>query len=196
MTSTKQAVSAPSRADRLRNDERILAAAAELLIRDPGVSMGAIASAAGVARPTVYRRYPDRAALVIALRAAIDDELERALTAVPAWESGADVIGVLVRALVRVAARYPVALLRYAPVSADAPAADTQVSAILRAGQLAGHLRDDLPAETLHAALFGVLSAVLDGPARSDPEVAADTVLTLLPDIRRQSRIHAPEGHP
>jgi AcrR family transcriptional regulator len=49
-------------------DDAILAAALELLIdRGPmATSIEQVASAAGVTRPTVYRRYPDKTALLIA----------------------------------------------------------------------------------------------------------------------------------
>ena len=57
------------RADAARNIEAILDAALELLSEHPEASMGEIASAAGVARQTVYAHYGSRAEL---LRAVID----------------------------------------------------------------------------------------------------------------------------
>lgn len=67
----------PERADAARNRARILSAAERLFSeRDPAsVTMDDIAKAAGVGRGTLYRRYPDRAAIARALL----DEHERAL---------------------------------------------------------------------------------------------------------------------
>jgi AcrR family transcriptional regulator len=67
----------PERADAARNRARVLAAAEELFA-DRGaseVTMDDIAKAAGVGRGTLYRRYPDRASIAVALL----DEHERAL---------------------------------------------------------------------------------------------------------------------
>lgn len=65
------------RADAARNRARILEAAAALFAERPPheVTMDEIAKAAGVGRGTLYRRYPDRAAIAVALL----DEHERAL---------------------------------------------------------------------------------------------------------------------
>jgi AcrR family transcriptional regulator len=65
------------RADAARNRVKVLAAA-ERLFAERGaadVTMEAIARAAGVGRGTLYRRYPDRAAIAVALL----DEHEQAL---------------------------------------------------------------------------------------------------------------------
>ncbi|MFI7440714.1 TetR/AcrR family transcriptional regulator [Nonomuraea indica] len=65
------------RADAARNRARILEAAAALFAARPPheVTMEEIAKAAGVGRGTLYRRYPDRASIAVALL----DEHERAL---------------------------------------------------------------------------------------------------------------------
>ncbi|MFE6924242.1 TetR/AcrR family transcriptional regulator [Nocardia sp. NPDC057663] len=77
---TGMALDAPQpaeRTDAARNRVKVLAAAAELFAtRDPRtVTMDDIAKAAGVGRGTLYRRYPDRTAIAVALL----DEHERAL---------------------------------------------------------------------------------------------------------------------
>ncbi|GEM31681.1 TetR family transcriptional regulator [Nocardia neocaledoniensis NBRC 108232] len=65
------------RTDAARNRAKVLSAAAELFAtNDPRtVTMDDIAKAAGVGRGTLYRRYPDRTAIAVALL----DEHERAL---------------------------------------------------------------------------------------------------------------------
>ncbi|WP_082535233.1 helix-turn-helix domain-containing protein [Nonomuraea pusilla] len=65
------------RADAARNRARILEAASRLFAERPpqDVTMDDIAKAAGVGRGTLYRRYPDRASIAVALL----DEHERAL---------------------------------------------------------------------------------------------------------------------
>ncbi|MFF4416936.1 TetR/AcrR family transcriptional regulator [Streptosporangium sp. NPDC001559] len=65
------------RADAARNRARILEAAERLFAANgaPNVTMEDIARAAGVGRGTLYRRYPDRAAIATAML----DEHEKAL---------------------------------------------------------------------------------------------------------------------
>src|SRR5690348_10128663 len=65
------------RADAARNRARVLDAAARLFAEKGAgdTTMDDIARAAGVGRATLYRRYPDRASIALALL----DEHERAL---------------------------------------------------------------------------------------------------------------------
>ncbi|MBE8518647.1 TetR/AcrR family transcriptional regulator [Amycolatopsis sp. H6(2020)] len=67
----------PERADAARNRAKILAAAEELFTAHGAaeVTMEDIARAAGVGRGTLYRRYPDRSSIAVALL----DEHERRL---------------------------------------------------------------------------------------------------------------------
>ncbi|WP_214325254.1 TetR/AcrR family transcriptional regulator [Nonomuraea sediminis] len=69
------------RADAARNRARILEAAAELFAaRSPqDVTMDDIAKAAGVGRGTLYRRYPDRASIAVALLDAHESALQEKL---------------------------------------------------------------------------------------------------------------------
>jgi AcrR family transcriptional regulator len=65
------------RADAARNRERILGAARRLISRNgaTAVTLDEVAAEAGVGRATLFRRFPDRAALLLALL----DEHERGL---------------------------------------------------------------------------------------------------------------------
>ena len=64
----------PLRADARRNHEQLLAAAREVLLeRGPGAPLDEVARRAGVGIGTLYRRFPDRQAL---LRAVVLDALE------------------------------------------------------------------------------------------------------------------------
>ena len=69
------------RADAARNRRRVLAAASDLFAQDGArnVTMGDIAQAAGVGRGTLYRRYPDIAAIASALLDDHERELQEQL---------------------------------------------------------------------------------------------------------------------
>ena len=69
---------ATERADAARNRQRILAAAGRLFAScgPANVTMDDIAKAAGVGRGTLYRRYPDRAAIATALLDSHERELQ------------------------------------------------------------------------------------------------------------------------
>jgi AcrR family transcriptional regulator len=65
----------PLRADARRNRERILGAARDLFVEEgPDAPLEAVAARAGVGIATLYRRFPDRSAL---MRAVVGDVLER-----------------------------------------------------------------------------------------------------------------------
>ena len=161
------------RSDAQRNDELILRAAARQLADDPNATMQRIADDAGVARLTVYRRYPSRDALRRAIFETAASQAEQAIAV--ALEEQADTVTTLRRliaAMAEIARRYP--LLSVAtdllpqPTGTRAPAAPPAVRAMQQAvlalvqrGQREGTLRADLPAELLPLAIVGTLRTTL-----------------------------------
>lgn len=83
----------PGRRDAWENRERVLAAAAAVLHRDgPRVPLARIAEEAGVGVATLYRNYPSREALLVALtersyRLVLDDARRAADSDLPAIEA-------------------------------------------------------------------------------------------------------------
>lgn len=73
------------RADAARNRERVLAAAARLFAEQgvDGVTMDAVAQAAGVGKGTVFRRFGDKSGLVAALLDERERELQEAVLSGP-----------------------------------------------------------------------------------------------------------------
>jgi AcrR family transcriptional regulator len=68
------------RSDARENRERILAAAREAFAEDGSTSMNQVAQCAGVGAGTLYRNFPTREALVLAV---YQEEVERLIGAVP-----------------------------------------------------------------------------------------------------------------
>ncbi|WP_229791673.1 TetR/AcrR family transcriptional regulator [Micromonospora fulviviridis] len=72
------------RADAAANRQRILAAAERLFAeRGPQISMTELASAAGVGRATLYRRYPDVTSVAVALLDVHEQQLQQQMISGP-----------------------------------------------------------------------------------------------------------------
>lgn len=69
----------PLRADAERSVRAILEAAERVLATDPGATMEQIATAAGVARTTIHRRFAHRQALIDALASSAARQLAQAV---------------------------------------------------------------------------------------------------------------------
>lgn len=65
--------SRPQRSDARRNRERILDAAAAGLARDPNITLASVIEESGLSRATVYRHFPD----IAAVRAALMESVQR-----------------------------------------------------------------------------------------------------------------------
>ncbi len=148
------------RIDARRNQKRILLAAARLLADDPAASIQRIADEAQLARPTVYRRYPTREALIEAIAQEAIGEFATALDeAGAAGEDAASTLGRLIRALARIGADYPT-VLQSAHAHDTASLVD-RVDELIARGQAQGVIRADVTSDVLRHALFGALSASL-----------------------------------
>jgi AcrR family transcriptional regulator len=151
------------RADAQRNVAAILDAAVELLGRHPEAGMDEIASAAGVARQTVYAHFRSRHALLEAVVERVTAEVIAALAsldldrqpAVPALRQWLDTTwGLLERYPILLTSAIPAAppeedLRRHEPVTGH-------LLALIRRGQQTGEFDPRLPAQWLIAATIAL----------------------------------------
>ena len=175
-----------------RNLEAILDGAERLLARGDAPTISAVASAAGVSRPTVYAHFPDRRRIV---EAVVERTVERAMKAIAAAEPDR---GPALEALHRLTAASWEQISRHQRI-AGAAASELSTEAMHRSHQAAigtlhrliergrreAAFRTDLPAELLVTAALGLIHAVADatrgGVLDSDAaRAAADTLVTEL----------------
>jgi AcrR family transcriptional regulator len=162
----------PLRADAARNVERILRAAREVYGQlGPDAPVEAVARHAGVGERTLYRRFPAKADLV---RAALDQSIAEDLT--PVIESARRAtdplrgLNQLIEAAIALGAREHnllTAARRAGSLTSDISVSlNEALGELVRNGQRAGSIRDDLVADDLPrlvAMLFGVLSTMATG---------------------------------
>jgi TetR/AcrR family transcriptional regulator, mexCD-oprJ operon repressor len=167
-------------------------AARTLAAQGSAASMSDVAAAAGVARATVYRYFPNRQALLdelahVALREADDRISSARIDEVPT----ADAISRVVRALVDIGDAFlVVARERARPAELDRTLLGPLTRFFERC-QGGGDIRDDLPAAWLTEALIGLtlsVSTALPSRGREDT-VAAITSLFLDGARRRGPRL-------
>jgi TetR/AcrR family transcriptional repressor of mexCD-oprJ operon len=178
MPSRPQAV--PRQALQERVAAAILEAAARvLLVRGEQASMTDVAAAAGVARATVYRYFPNRQSLLDELaRSAVRSAGDRLASARIDEIPVADGITRAVRALVDVGDLFVV--LARERLRPDGEQFERHVVGPLRAlverGQSSGEIRADVPSAWLAAALIGVVVNVVSSPVQHGRE---DTVAAI-----------------
>jgi AcrR family transcriptional regulator len=174
---------APRAALRERVATAILEAAAGVLAgRGEQASMSDVAAAAGVARATVYRYFPNRESLLEALgRLALQDAGDRLGAARLDEVAVHDGLERAVRALVTVGDAFVVlARDRGRPGTGEfeeriaAPVRD-----LLARGQRLREVRDDVPAAWLTEALFGLVISVMG----SDPELGGEDTIAAIASI-------------
>jgi TetR/AcrR family transcriptional repressor of mexCD-oprJ operon len=152
------------------------AAAAVLAERGDQASMADVATAAGVARATVYRYFPNREALFEALgRLAVEEAGDRLQAARLLEVPVPDAFERAVRALVAIGDSFVVVSRESA--RPDAAEFERRVAAPLRElverAQSLGEVRDDLPASWLVESLIGI---VVSGRQTQPSLGAEDTV--------------------
>ena len=155
------------RSDATRNREAILEAAIAVLVDSPDASMAEIARASGTGRTTLYRHFPDRAALVDALYERVLDEAG-SLTALRLGAVGPDddpvgLVAELAVALAGLGDRYRFlehhdAQLRATKDPDDLRRRGEPLYGYLRRGRRAGTIRTDLDLEWQFAALAALIA--------------------------------------
>ncbi|MFC6148998.1 MULTISPECIES: TetR/AcrR family transcriptional regulator [Mumia] len=182
----------PRRADARRNISAIVEAATRCLAEDPGVSMSAIATAAGVGRMTLYGHFESRSALVAVV-------VEHALDRAEAELSAVDVTGDPYDAMTRLLdASWTVTFRNGGLVQAADQAlspdllerAHTQLvdraKSVLRRGRSEGRFRKDMPLDwqvtAVQSLLHGAATAVHQGAltAARAPGLVTTSALALL----------------
>ncbi|OLT00249.1 TetR family transcriptional regulator [Pseudonocardia sp. CNS-004] len=174
------------RADAARNLDAVLQAGARLLAEDPGVSVAAIATAAGVDRRTVYRQFPNREALLCGVFEAKLEALEAALDQSRLAEAPVGVaLHKLVEGVIAANRSYPVGpeqLTCSSGLSERYAEQRARVGAFLRRAADEGLVRADLPDGMAYALLYGIVSLL----AREFPDLecgrAADLAVEILLD--------------
>ena len=170
----------PRQALQERVASTILEAAAHVLAaRGARASMSDVAAAAGVARATVYRYFPNRQSLLdelanAAVRGAGDRLASARINEIPVLDG----ISRAIRALVEVGDGF-IVLARERP-HADRERFERHVGGPIRAlverGQSSGDIREDIPSTWLTDSLIGIVVNVLSSPLQRGRE---DTVAAM-----------------
>jgi AcrR family transcriptional regulator len=155
------------RSDATRNREAILEAAIVVFADDPDASMARIAGASGTGRTTLYRHFPDRAALVDAIYERVLDEAD-SLTASRLSEAGEGddpvaVVAELAVALAGLGDRYRFLEQHDAQLRAKNPRIahrrSQPLGEFLAAGRRTAPVRDDLEPGWQFTAIVSVIMA-------------------------------------
>ncbi len=187
-----------------RNVVAILDGAERLLGRGEQPSIAAVATEAGVSRPTVYGHFPDRERLLEAL---VERSVRRAMAAV---ESAEPERGPAVDALQRLIAasweqighNEDIARASAAELSADAmrrahEAARAVIRKLIQRGQREGVFRADIAADWLVTSSLALIHAAAEA-VRSrelEPDGALDVLCVTITDLFT-ARARSPATHP
>jgi AcrR family transcriptional regulator len=177
---------------RARVSGAILEAAAMVLAeRGEQASMADVAAAAGMARATVYRYFPNREALFEALgRVAVEEAGERLKAGRLEEVAVPEAFARAVRALVAVGDYFVVVSRESA--RPDPAEFERRVAAPLRGlierAQSLGEVRDDLPAPWLMESLIGIVVSVLETEPSLGVEDTVAGITSLFLDGARRGR--------
>jgi TetR/AcrR family transcriptional regulator, mexCD-oprJ operon repressor len=183
---------APRQALQQRVATTILEAAAQVLVaRGEQASMSDVAAAAGVARATVYRYFPNRQSLrdelaSAAVRGAGDRLVSARIDEIPVLEG----IGRAIRALVEVGDGF-IVLARERPRTDDEEferRVGGPIRALLERGQSDGYVRADIPSEWLTDSLIGIVASVQSSPLRRGHEDTVAAMTSMYVDGARDRR--------
>ena len=172
------------------------AAAAVLAERGEQASMADVAGAAGMARATVYRYFPNREALFEALgRLALEEAGERLQAGRLEEVAVADAFERAVRALAAVGDSFVVVSRETART--DSEEFEQRVASPLRGlierAQASGEVRDDLPASWLMESLIGIIvSGLQTRPSLGVEDTVAGITSLFLDGARLQHT--SPDG--
>jgi AcrR family transcriptional regulator len=184
MSSSESEMPSRRRADAVRSREKLVAAATDLLGRDPDASMETIAARAGVGRTTVFRHFPTRTELVLASWTHLLRQADAALARLRLHDlPPGEALRALVTEIAALAERWPL-LFRGERPAIDGPelseafaGPEALVATTVQRAVDAGVLRDDLPSGLLSETLLGIVQAALIAGLRGPS--AAEATLSL-----------------
>ncbi|MFJ4467601.1 TetR/AcrR family transcriptional regulator [Streptomyces sp. NPDC089424] len=174
------------RADAARNLSNVLRTGARLLAEDPGASMAAIASAAGVDRTTVHRRFATREALLAAVFQAKLDSAEQVLDDARLLQAPVPVaLHRYVEGIIPVSREWPVdtgRMMQQDPSASERRQEQSQrLTRFIERAIDEGFLRSDVSAAWARAVLDQLVqSAAHQFPDMAAPEAADMVVDTLV----------------
>jgi len=189
---TQPSGAAPRQALQQRVATTILEAAANVLVaRGEQASMSDVAAAAGVARATVYRYFPNRQSLLdelasVAVRGAGDRLVSARIDEIPVLEG----IGRAIRALVEVGDGFIVLARRRSRTEDEEfeRRVGGPIRALLERGQSDGQVREDIPSEWLTDSLIGIVANVQSSPLQRGREDTVAAMTDMYVDGARDRR--------
>jgi AcrR family transcriptional regulator len=161
------------RGQAIRNDARILEAAREVFLADPGATMAAVAARAGVGISPLYRRYPSKEALLAqvardGLRRYVEEVEAAVADAGDAWEAFAGFMARILEAGTHAIAVRLAGTFTPTPDLMDAAARAAELNtALLERTKRSGGLRPDVVVDDLSLILEQLHSIRLGDDART-----------------------------